>query len=171
MKYSWLRSLQDESGHRIGLRFRGARLVLAFAAGGAVVSLTAAASAQTKRTCASLASDGTLPNPVYGNGGSAITADLKLVAIALAHQNPPVNIRYSDGGGACVQFQNFVGQWASAAPTTVKTDFHYWTKDGTEADGTPPLAGQATVGSHMDNAADPCQGLTVPSGVKDSTAP
>jgi hypothetical protein len=44
---------------------------------------------------------------VYGNGGSAITADLGKVAAALRSQPSPMTIFYSDAGGACAQFASF----------------------------------------------------------------
>jgi hypothetical protein len=137
-------------------------LVACLAAGCAATAGTAFA--QTKPTCDSLVADNTLPHPVYGNGGSAITADLGKVAAALAGLSSPINILYSDSGGACTQLEAYVDQ-------AVKTDFHYWTADGQQHDCTAPLAGQATSFAHNGNPASACTTVTLPGDVKDFGGP
>lgn len=147
------------------LNFNRYALVASLAVGYTVMAASPA-HAQSKPTCASLVTDGTLPHPVYGNGGSAITADLGLVAAKLRGLASPISILFSDSGGACAQASTYVSG-------VVKTDFHYWAADGTEADCTAPLAGQATDFSHMGNPADACTtpAVTLPTDVKDFPAP
>ncbi len=45
-----------------------------------------------------------LPNPVYGVGGSAVTATLKAVGTALANLDEPITVLYADPG-ACPGYQ------------------------------------------------------------------
>src|SRR5688572_2962562 len=59
-----------------------------------------------------------LPNPVYGSGGSAITATLAKVATALAGLEDPITILFADPG-ACTGYQAFLDNG-------VTTNFKYW---------------------------------------------
>ncbi|HEX7669259.1 MAG TPA: hypothetical protein VF395_06750, partial [Polyangiaceae bacterium] len=87
----------------MSLKFKRHALAASLAAGCAVLGAASPCFAQATEYCADLG----LPNPLYGNGGSAITADLGKVAAALRSQTTPTTIFYSDAGGACTQFASF----------------------------------------------------------------
>ena len=76
-----------------------------------------------------------LEHPVYGSGGSAITADLKGVATALAGLADPITILYADGGGACTGYQWFIDN-------AITGTFKYWDAAGNQYTCDPPLAGR-----------------------------
>jgi hypothetical protein len=110
-----------------------------------------------------------LPNKIFGSGGSAVTATIKRVALAIA--NDPngtpaeqTTIFYSDPN-ACDGYADFV------AGKTTKT-FKYWVA-GQTADQTceARVGGQPLDFAHMGNAADLCADPTVPAGVGDFPAP
>lgn len=71
-----------------------------------------------------------LPNPVYGAGGSAVTATLGAVATALAGLPPQdrITIFYWDPG-ACTGYEAFVEAGTIGAPTP--TYFKFWDAAGT----------------------------------------
>jgi hypothetical protein len=108
-----------------------------------------------------------LPQPIYGAGGSAITATLKRVAVELAKlpEADRVTIFYSDPG-ACSGYQAFLDE-------NVKTQFKYWDGAGVEAkcDAEDLVNGQAVDFAHMGNAADFCIGGAQPSDVLDTLGP
>jgi ABC-type phosphate transport system substrate-binding protein len=138
------------------LPFGSARTLAALGLGLATVSWSAASQAAECK-------DLSLKNPVYGAGGSAVTATLKKVAQALAALDEPITILYSDPG-ACDGYSQFV------ANKIVKT-FKYWDKDGKEFTCDPPLAGQPADFAHMGNTADFCIGGVLPADVGDFQAP
>jgi hypothetical protein len=105
-----------------------------------------------------------LPNPIYGSGGSAITADLAGVATALAGLDDPITILYADQGGACTGYQWF----ADDAITGV---FKYWDAEGTQFTCDPPLLGQPADFAHMGNPVDACPGKTLPNDTGDFKGP
>ena len=104
-----------------------------------------------------------LPNPVYGAGGSAITATLGKVATALAALPEPITILFADPG-ACIGYQAFL-------ESNVTTTFKYWDAAGTQLSCDPEVTGQQVDFAHMGNTADFCPGLTLPDGVQDHLAP
>jgi hypothetical protein len=108
-----------------------------------------------------------LPNPIYGSGGSAITATLKRVAVELAKlpAEERVTLFYSDPG-ACSGYQAFLDE-------SVKTQFKYWDAAGVEAkcDAEDLVNGQAVDFAHMGNAADFCIGGSQPDDVLDTLGP
>jgi hypothetical protein len=134
---------------------------LSLLAGGAVAfSTTCPALAQTATDyCDAL----NLPHPVYGAGGSAITADLALVATALSKLPEPITVFFADPS-ACTGFKYFLEN----NPTT---DFKYWGTDGKVKTCKPPATGVTLAFAHMGNPASDCTGLTVPAEVKDFLGP
>src|SRR5438128_2111740 len=128
----------------VDLSLKRCALGPSLAAGALVLAVVSPCWAQTA-DCDSLS----LPHPIYGNGGSAVTADLAKVAVALANLVSPITILYSDATGACTQFQAFLDN-------NVKQSFHYWKADGTMVDCAPPLAGHTTDFAHMGNPAESC---------------
>lgn len=110
-----------------------------------------------------------LPNPIYGAGGSAVTATLKQVAIALAGLPDPITVFYHDPG-ACIGFQEFID---GTIPTTTTTTVKYWNADGESFTCEPPASGLPVDFSHMGNAADFCVGFEdgLPDGIGDFLAP
>ena len=144
------------------LRSRPRALGASLAAGFAASLLGAAASAADQ--CSSL----NLPHPIYGAGGSAITADLKGVAAALSKLANPVTILFSDPS-ACTGFSGFLSK-------QVKGDFKYWTVDSTNAVvehtcSPDQVTGQEVAFAHMGNTADFCPNTTLPADVGDLTGP
>lgn len=104
-----------------------------------------------------------LPNPIYGSGGSAITATLGRVASALAGLPEPITVLFADPG-ACIGYQAFL-------ESNVTTTFKYWDAAGTQLSCDPEVTGQQVDFAHMGNTADFCPGLTLPAGVKDYVGP
>ncbi len=105
-----------------------------------------------------------LPNPVYGSGGSAITATLAKVATALAGLDEPITILYADPG-ACTGFEGFLDG-------SVTSNFKYWTADGTQQTCAPPTVGGLPADfAHMGNPPEDCVGLTLPDDTADFLAP
>lgn len=104
-----------------------------------------------------------LPNPIYGSGGSAITATLGRVATALAALPEPITILFADPG-ACIGYQAFL-------ESNVTTTFKYWDAAGTQLSCDPEVTGQQVDFAHMGNTADFCPGLALPADVKDYVGP
>jgi hypothetical protein len=104
-----------------------------------------------------------LPNPIYGAGGSAITATLGRVATELAALPEPITILFADPG-ACIGYQAFLAD-------SVTTTFKYWDAAGTQLSCDPEVTGTPVQFAHMGNTADFCPGLTLPDGVQDHLAP
>lgn len=105
-----------------------------------------------------------LPNPIYGSGGSAITATLAKVATALAGLDEPITILFADPG-ACTGFQAFLDGNAT-------TNFKYWNAKGEQLSCSPPAVGGIEPAfAHMGNPAEDCAGLTLPDDVGDFLAP
>jgi len=124
-----------------------------------IVATATHAKAQTVPDCSSL----NLPHPIYGSGGSAVTADLQKVATALSGLSSPITILYSDPS-ACPGFTGFLNG-------NVTGTFKYWTADGVQHTCNPPLTGQAVDFAHMGNTAEFCPNVTVSSDVGDFTGP
>jgi hypothetical protein len=106
-----------------------------------------------------------LPNPIYGAGGSAVTATLGAVATALAGLPPAerVSIFYWDPG-ACAGYHGFVDKDTGSGLATKPTYFKYWNAAGTltqcEATGDEPLSF-----AHMGNTPALCPAkLPLPAG-------
>ncbi len=110
-----------------------------------------------------------LPNPIFGVGGSAVTATLQRVALAIANStggdaSERTTIFYYDPN-ACDGYAAFLSGKATG-------NFKYW-----EAGKTAPTTCEARVGgqpvefSHMGNAADLCPTPEVPEGYGDFSAP
>jgi hypothetical protein len=95
-----------------------------------------------------------LPNPVYGVGGSAVTATLKAVGTALANLDEPITILYADPG-ACGGYQQYLNN-------AITSTFKYWDAAGQQLTCDPPLDGQPADFAHMGNDHDFCIGLDLP---------
>jgi hypothetical protein len=132
----------------------------ALAAIAALSTASRQAPAQTAVECSTL----NLPHPIYGAGGSAVTADLKKVGTKLSALSSPITIFYADSGGACARFADYLNGKTSST-------FKYWTGDGIEHTCLPPTTGQALDFSHMGNPAGACTDLTTPADVGDFTGP
>ncbi len=72
-----------------------------------------------------------LPNPIYGSGGSAVTATLGAVATALAGLPPGdrITILYWDPG-ACTGYHAFVDKDTGSGLATKPAYFKYWDASG-----------------------------------------
>jgi hypothetical protein len=140
---------------------RKSRIACAAATGSALaLSLSGSALAQTVPQCSTLA----LPHPVWGAGGSAITADLAKVATELSKLQEPITILYSDPS-ACTGFKGFVDK-------AVKGNFWYWTAAGEQKACAPDqVTGQEVDFAHMGNPGADCTNTTAPPEVKDFKAP
>ncbi|MBX3259934.1 MAG: hypothetical protein KIS78_25315 [Labilithrix sp.] len=113
-----------------------------------------------------------LPNPVYGAGGSAVTATLGAVATALAAlpESERVTIFYWDPG-ACVGYHAFVDKDTGSGLATPPAYFKYWDAAGNltqcEATGAEVLSF-----AHMGNTPALCPAKQpLPAGFGRFTAP
>jgi hypothetical protein len=112
-----------------------------------------------------------LPNKIYGVGGSAVTATLKRISLAIEKDPNKTDQRttviYHDDLGACAGFEAF---------KTGKVDgkFRYWVAGApNEADQRcdARVGGQPVDFSHMGNDATFCPQGNIPNGVGDFQAP
>jgi hypothetical protein len=111
----------------------------------------------------------TLPNKIYGAGGSAVTGTLKKVALAIAKDpnktDERTTIIYHDDLGACAGYQAFLSG-------KITGQFRYWV-EGIEndvdqrCDAKP--GGQELDFAHMGNDASFCPQGTLPEGFGDFT--
>jgi hypothetical protein len=134
---------------------------VATAFAGALLSLTASAQAQTV-SCDSL------PNPIYGVGGSAATPLIKRVAQILAAQtdSTQTTVIYQDPG-ACFAMQSLV------SGTKLTGTAKYWTPDATtDQTCTLPTAGVDAQWGAMAQLATTCPGIAaLPATVGDFLGP
>jgi hypothetical protein len=112
------------------------------------------------------------PNKIFGSGGSAVTATLRRIAVAIANDTTGdpaerTTIFYSDPN-ACDGY----GEFLTGKSTRV---FKYWVAGATAAETDKTcearLDGQPLDFAHMGNAADLCVNPVVPAGVGDFAAP
>jgi hypothetical protein len=127
---------------------------------GAIAAIGTTVSPALADDCSAL----NLPHPIYGSGGSAVTADFAKVAKVLGNLSSPITILYNDALGACGGFGAFIGGKATGT-------FNYWKPDGTAATCTAALDGTPVTFSHMGNPASFCPNVTVPANVKEFPAP
>lgn len=126
------------------------RYAFAASCGLAAIFATSAASAQE---CADI--EATVPKPIFGAGGSAITATLRQVAAYLAGSDDPITVFWNDPG-ACTGYQQYLND--SITNTAVK----YYNAAGTLS--TCNASGHAADFAHMGNPDDFCTSVTRPSG-------
>lgn len=151
-------SISENMTKRPSTTFRHRSILMLAVSVGTTLSLPALA--QDTVACDDL----DLPNPVYGAGGSAITATLAKVATALANLDEPITILFADPG-ACTGYQAFLDN-------SVTTNFKYWLADGTQQTCAPPTVGGHPVDfAHMGNPAEDCVGLTLPDNAADFLGP
>lgn len=109
----------------------------------------------------------TLPNPIYGVGGSAQRPLVRWIAARLAASSSPATLIYA-APGACY------GVNAILSGTPVTGNANYWLADGTQKTCTlPSPAGQVVDFGLMGNSAALCAGVTLPlpATVGDYTGP
>ncbi len=107
----------------------------------------------------------TLPNPVYGLGGSATKPILGKVAAGLAAAAVPQTIVYQ-APGACVGINGLI------ASTPITGTASYWDVAGKEQSCTLPPAGQAIDFANMGNSAPSCPGVgQLPADIGDFLGP
>lgn len=122
--------------------------------------------AHAQVACSSLTN---LPNHVYGVGGSAVTATLKRISLAIAKDpnktDERTTIFYNDDLSACPGYQAFLTGKATGR-------FRYWV-EGSDADQFCDAApGGTTVSfSHMGNDWEFCPDGELPAGIGDFVAP
>jgi hypothetical protein len=112
-----------------------------------------------------------LPNKIYGVGGSAVTATLKRISLAIekdpAKTDERTTIIYHDDLGACAGFEAFKAG-------KVDGKFRYWIAGApNDADQRcdARVGGQPVDFSHMGNDATFCPQGNIPNGVGDFPAP
>lgn len=115
-----------------------------------------------------------LPNPIYGAGGSAVTATLGAVATALAKlpEGERVTIFYWDPG-ACAGYNSFVykGDPTNGNLATAPAYFKYWDANGTLTQ-CEPSGSEVLSFAHMGNTPALCPAkLPLPSGFGRFSAP
>lgn len=121
--------------------------------------------------CAQDIIDKNLPNPIWGSGGSAVTATLQRVALAIANlpgtdeeKAQRTTIFYSDPN-ACDGYAAYLTGKATGT-------FKYWEAGKTTfTTCEAPAGGQTLDFAHMGNAADLCPNPVVPDGYGDFPAP
>lgn len=107
----------------------------------------------------------TLPNPIYGLGGSATKPLLGKVAAGLAAAPAPATIVYQ-APGACLGINGLI------ANTSITGTASYWDTTGKELTCTLPVAGQAIDFANMGNAATSCPGVSaLPADIGDFLGP
>jgi hypothetical protein len=107
----------------------------------------------------------TLPNPIYGLGGSATKPLLGKVAAGLAAAPTPATIVYQ-APGACLGINGLIGN------TLITGTASYWDVTGKELQCTLPGAGQAIDFANMGNAATSCPGVAaLPADIGDFLGP
>lgn len=98
----------------------------------------------------------TLPNPIYGIGGSAQRPLMRWIGAQLAGAPQPATLIYA-APGACF------GVNAILEGTTATGNANYWEADGTQRTCTlPAVTGQAVDFGLMGNSAALCAGVTLP---------
>jgi hypothetical protein len=122
-------------------------------------ALLVPALAQAQTNCADIVGEN---KTIYGSGGSAIRETIRKVAAALRAQD--TLILYSDGGGACVGFADYVAGTAPAA-----RPYRYWNAAAVESTCIAPEV--APQFAHMGNPVSDCAGAELPEGVKDFGGP
>jgi hypothetical protein len=109
----------------------------------------------------------TLPNRVYGIGGSAFKPLLAKVAAQLAGGANPVTILYQAPGG-CSGVQAMIAD----PPTKLSGTISYWTPDGVEHQCDLPVAGVTPNFGNSGAAATTCDGVSaLPATVGDFEGP
>jgi hypothetical protein len=107
----------------------------------------------------------TLPNPVYGLGGSSTKPILGKVAAGLAAAATPQSIVYQ-APGACFGINGLLGN------TLITGTASYWDTAGKEQSCTLPGAGQPVEFASMGNSATSCPGVAaLPADVGDFLGP
>jgi hypothetical protein len=108
----------------------------------------------------------TLPNPIYGAGGSSQVPILKQLAAQLSTLATPVTIVYQSAGGACVGYEGLV------TPTAITGTANYWDSTGTQQTCNLSIAGNGVTFAVMGNTATQCPGVTkLASGFGDFQGP
>jgi hypothetical protein len=107
----------------------------------------------------------TLPNPIYGLGGSATKPILGKVAAGLSVAAVPQTVVYQ-APGACVGINGLI------ASTPITGTASYWDSAGKEQSCTLPPAGQAIDFANMGNSASSCPGVgQLPADIGDFLGP
>ena len=103
-----------------------------------------------------------LPNPVYGMGGSAQDPLVRAVAAALAGSSSPTTIIYDSSKGACSGINALYG----ASPLKVSVG-RYWLPNGTEARCDLAVTGQAASFGALQTEAQRCPDIpaTLPADI------
>lgn len=108
----------------------------------------------------------TLPNPIYGTGGSAQKPLLARLAARLAALSPPRTLIYSSPG-ACFAINAF-----TATPTRITGTPSHWSAAGVESTCTVPVTGQSADFGCMGNSITQCAGISgLPPGVGEVEGP
>jgi ABC-type phosphate transport system substrate-binding protein len=96
----------------------------------------------------------TLPNPIYGAGGSAQKPLLKEVARRFAAASTPSTVVYQSANGACAGYQALV------APIAISGTASYWDATGKELTCTLSITGDTATFASTGNSAPECPGVT-----------
>jgi len=110
-----------------------------------------------------------LPNIIYGSGGSAVTATMRQVSVALRALPDPITVLWHDPG-ACIGYEHFL---AGSIPASTTRSLLFWDAANVQTTCQVPAGSTLPVDfSHMGNTADFCAGHTgVAAGVGDFGAP
>ena len=142
---------------------KGLRLVVAVALSGVVTLASSPTSAQTVPDCSTL----NLPNPIYGDGGSAAQQYIGKLATVLANLPTPITVLFKASGGCAAVY-------GLETPTTLSGSIFYWDATGAQKTCNLPAVGGPTqtwgnmVNSHLVCANSPA---TLPSNIRVEEGP
>ena len=126
--------------------------MVAAAVAAATWCVATSALAQPVPTCESL------PNVIYGSGGSAQKPFVAKIARVLAGLATPTTVVYQSAGGACQGIYNLLDDSDATPPLTGNQP--YWLPDGTERQCSAPLTGARTTFALMGNTTGACAAVT-----------
>jgi hypothetical protein len=142
---------------------KSSRLLAAVALSGVVTLASLPTSAQTVPDCSTL----NLPNPIYGDGGSAAQQYIGKLATVLANLPTPITVLFKASGGCAAVY-------GLETPTTLSGSIFYWDATGAQKTCNLPAVGGPTqtwgnmVNSHLVCANSPA---TLPSNIRVEEGP
>lgn len=155
-------SLPARAGATDGMRWSPGRTLGKTAAAAALALGLVAPAVSQAAPCSSL------PNPLYGQGGSAHVPLLSKVGKALSNFDPPRTLIYQ-APGACVGLNTLVAG-ATGGSATITGTASYWDSTGAEQTCDLPIVGQKIDFAAAGVYAPSCEGIAaLPAGLGDFT--
>ena len=142
---------------------KGLRLVVAVALSAVVTLASSPTSAQTVPDCSTL----NLPNPIYGDGGSAAQQYIGKLATVLANLPTPITVLFKASGGCAAVY-------GLETPTTLSGSIFYWDATGAQKScNLPAVGGPAQTWGNMVNSHLVCANspATLPANIRVEEGP